>query len=60
MNTLIDFIANYGYYLGVPLAFLAIVLWVFRPGAKKRYEADGKIPFLGDKKAGKARSASRW
>ena len=59
MNPLIDFIANYGFYLGVPLAFLAIVLWVFRPGAKKRYEADGRIPFPRNKKAGKARPVRR-
>ncbi len=59
MNPLIDFIANYGFYLGVSLAFLAIVLWVFRPDAKSRYEAGGKISFLGGKKTGKIRPAGR-
>ena len=59
MNTMIDFITHYGFYLGVPVAFLAIVLWIFRPGSKSRYEADGTIPFLGDKKTGKTRPAGR-
>jgi cbb3-type cytochrome oxidase subunit 3 len=38
-------IAEYGLYLVVPLIFVAIVLWVYRPAAKRRYKADGMIPF---------------
>ena len=50
MSQLANFLAEYGLYLGIPLVFLLIVAWIFRPGAKKRYEADGNLPFYGDKK----------
>jgi cbb3-type cytochrome oxidase subunit 3 len=55
MDQLIDLFAKYGIFLGIPLIFLAIVVWIYRPSAKKRYEADGNLPFYGDKKAGKSR-----
>lgn len=45
MNTLLQFLATYGLFLGLPLLFLAIVAWVYRPGAKRAYRADGRIPF---------------
>ncbi len=41
-------LAAWGLFLGLPLAFLAVVLWVYRPGAARRYRADGRIPFLGE------------
>ena len=50
MVTLINFISQYGLFLGIPLLFIGIVIWVFRPGAKKRYEADANLPFYGDKR----------
>jgi cbb3-type cytochrome oxidase subunit 3 len=50
MDRVFEFILQYGLFLGIPLAFIAIVVWVYRPGAKKRYQADGNIPFDGDKK----------
>jgi hypothetical protein len=34
-----------GFFVGVPLALVAIVVWVYRPSAKRRYQADGAIPF---------------
>lgn len=37
--------AAYWLYLVIPLLFVAVVLWVYRPSAKKRYKADGMIPF---------------
>lgn len=37
--------AEYWLYVIVPVIFVAIVLWVYRPSAKKRYKADGRIPF---------------
>lgn len=37
--------AEYWFYMVVPLIFVAIVLWVYRPSAKRRYKADGMIPF---------------
>ncbi|MFA5082858.1 MAG: CcoQ/FixQ family Cbb3-type cytochrome c oxidase assembly chaperone [Hydrogenophilaceae bacterium] len=49
MEQFINMFSDYSLYFGIPLLFLAIVAWVFRPGAKKRYQADGKIPFAGDK-----------
>lgn len=50
MSPLVNFLAEYSLYLGIPLVFLLIVAWIFRPGAKKRYEADGNLPFYGDEK----------
>jgi len=58
MDRLVNLITQYGLFLGIPLIFLAIVIWVYRPSAKKRYEADGNLPFYGDKKADKSRPGS--
>lgn len=38
-------LAEYWLYVTVPLIFVAIVIWVYRPSAKRRYKADGMIPF---------------
>jgi cbb3-type cytochrome oxidase subunit 3 len=46
-------IGEYWHYFGIPLLFLAIVAWIYRPTAKKRYEADGNIPFVGNIYEGK-------
>ena len=45
MNTFWQFLQQYGWFLGVPLLFLIVVAYVFRPSAKKRYQRDGEIPF---------------
>lgn len=45
MTNLLNEIGTYGLFLGLPLLFLAIVLWIYRPGAARRYRADGRIPF---------------
>ncbi len=45
MNTIFEFLRDYGLYLLIPLVFIAIVAWIYRPGAKRRYVADGNIPF---------------
>lgn len=45
MDQLLNLFAEYGFFLGVPLVFLGIVLWIYRPGAKKRYQDDGNLPF---------------
>jgi len=55
MNQFVNMLTEYGLYFGIPLAFLAIVAWIYRPSAKKRYQADGNLPFYGDKKEGKPR-----
>lgn len=55
MNQLANLLMEYWLFLGIPLAFLAVVAWIYRPSAKKRYQADGNIPFYGDKKDGKTR-----
>ena len=44
MSTLSE-IGTWILFLGLPLLFLAIVAWVYRPGASRNYEADGRIPF---------------
>jgi hypothetical protein len=45
MNQLVGLVSEYGLYGASLLAFVAIVVWIFRPSAKKRYQADGSIPF---------------
>ena len=55
MDQLVDLFAKYGLFLGIPLVFLGIVIWIYRPSAKKRYQADGNLPFYGDKKDDKTR-----
>ncbi len=45
MDTLIAFVRDYGWFVGAPILFVAIVAWVFRPSARTRYRKDGDIPF---------------
>ena len=45
MQEAIAQITPYLLWLGIPVAFIVLVLWVFRPGAKRRYQQDGRIPF---------------
>lgn len=45
MDTLKMLLEEYGWFIGVPVVFILIALWIFRPGAKKGYEEDGKLPF---------------
>jgi cbb3-type cytochrome oxidase subunit 3 len=59
MNPLVNSVVEYGLYLLIPLAFLAVVAWIYRPSAKKRYQADGNIPFYGDKKDDPTRQGGR-
>ncbi len=59
MTQLVNILAEYSLYLGIPLALLAIVAWVYRPSAKKRYQADGNIPFDEDEEVDKTRQGSR-
>ncbi len=49
----VNLLTQYGFYVGVPLALLMVAIWIYRPSAKKRYKADGNIPFDEDKKDGK-------
>ncbi|HPE61533.1 MAG: CcoQ/FixQ family Cbb3-type cytochrome c oxidase assembly chaperone [Thiothrix sp.] len=35
---------NWLYYL-IPVVFIGIVLYVYHPWARKRYQKDGNIPF---------------
>ncbi len=39
MSQLANMLAEYGLYLGIPLAFLVVVAWIYRPSAKKRCHA---------------------
>lgn len=48
---IMDFIVKHAGTIGFMiffLFFLAMVLWVFRPGAKKFYQKDATIPLSGD------------
>jgi cbb3-type cytochrome oxidase subunit 3 len=45
MQTILAFLKDYGWFIGLPLAFLVLLAWVYRPGARRRYQRDGAIPF---------------
>lgn len=45
MNTLLQYLSTYFWFIAIPLLFLIIVLYVFRPGARRRYQKDAEIPF---------------
>jgi cbb3-type cytochrome oxidase subunit 3 len=49
MTDLLNLAGEYGLYIAIPLAFLALVAWIYRPGAKRMYKADGNIPFHEDR-----------
>ena len=53
MSQLADLVTEYGLYAASLVAFIAIMAWVFRPSAKQRYQANGRIPFNEDKNSGK-------
>ena len=44
MQRFLQWLSDYGWFIGIPLGFIVIVVYVLRPGAKKRYEEDGRIP----------------
>lgn len=48
MDAFWQFLYQYGSFIGVPLLFLLVVAYVFRPSARKRYERDGAILFQDD------------
>ena len=45
MSHLFELMATFGLFLGIPLLFLGIVFWVYRPGADTRYRQDAHLPF---------------
>jgi cbb3-type cytochrome oxidase subunit 3 len=51
MTHLFDFLSSYGWFFGIPIAFLAVVAWIYRPGAKRRYRDDARIPFKRDSRS---------
>ncbi len=58
MQTMLDLLGTYGLFLGIPLLFLLIVAWIFRPGSAKGYLKDASIPFEADKPASSSDAAS--
>lgn len=32
-------------FFAIPIAFIGVVIYIFRPSAKKQYKKDGEIPF---------------
>jgi cbb3-type cytochrome oxidase subunit 3 len=42
-------ISFYIWFIGIPVLFLLVVLYVFRPGAKRGYRRDANIPFKNEK-----------
>lgn len=48
MTHLFGLLSQYGWFFAVPIAFLAVIAWVYRPGAGQRYRSDAKIPLRDD------------
>lgn len=44
MQQVLQFLSDYGWFIGVPLLFIIVVIYVFRPSAEKMYQEEGKIP----------------
>ena len=44
MQQVLQFLSNYGWFIGIPLGLIIVAIYVFRPSAKKMYEEEGKIP----------------
>ena len=44
MQQVLEFLSNYGWFIAIPLGFILVVIYTFRPSAKKIYEEEGKIP----------------
>ncbi|MFO8024643.1 cbb3-type cytochrome oxidase subunit 3 [Thiohalophilus sp.] len=36
--------SGYLYLFGIPLIFIGIIVYIYRPGAKRRYRQDAQIP----------------
>lgn len=46
MTDFFDILSTYGLFLGIPILFLIrIRSWIYRPGARCRYEDDARLPF---------------
>ena len=45
MKAVTQWLQQYSTYVGIPLLLLAVVAWIYRPSARRRYEEDGHIPF---------------
>ena len=45
MTLLAKLLEDYGFYVCLPLTLLLVIAWIYRPSAKRRYQADGAIPF---------------
>lgn len=41
-------LSSYFWLIGIPAVFLLLVLYVFRPGARRKYRKDAHIPFEED------------
>lgn len=41
-------VSTWIWFIGIPVVFVLILLYVFRPGAKRRYRSDAQIPFRDD------------
>jgi cbb3-type cytochrome oxidase subunit 3 len=50
MNAVTQWVQDYGTYAVVTLLLLAVVVWAYRPGSKRRYEEDTRLPFDEDEK----------
>ena len=46
MANFLDLLSTYGMFLGIPILFLVVDFWVYRPGARRRYQEDGRLPFV--------------
>lgn len=45
MSAVIENWQYYIWFIGIPVIFIIIVLWIMRPKAKKHWKEDAQIPF---------------
>jgi cbb3-type cytochrome oxidase subunit 3 len=57
MSHLLDLLSTYGLFLGIPILFLLVVFWIYRPGAARRYRKDALMPFEGGEEGDKPPAA---
>jgi cbb3-type cytochrome oxidase subunit 3 len=49
MEQVLETLLPYFVWIAVPVAFVLLVIWIYRPGARRRYQQDAEIPFREDK-----------
>ena len=57
MNQIAIMLTEYWAYLCIPLIFVGVIVWVFRPTGKAGFRAAGEIPFEEEDDQAKAKAS---